>query len=106
MAIFWATIAPDDKKRFYITEREARYSLHDGEYIERLQVDDLEAREMAAKWLNYTELKHQAAIKRERAKTPDERSEVMRKAWATRRAMAEARANQGGGERAPDVELS
>ena len=45
----------------------------------------MEAREMAAKWLNYCETRSEIAKQREAKKTKQEASEIAKKVWAKRR---------------------
>lgn len=89
MAIFYKLTNTNGGEDWSITEGEAKAKLEksgeDGK-IERVIVDDVEARQYAALWLNYCERMRQRAIKREANKTAKERSDNAKKAWATRRA--------------------
>lgn len=77
------------KKRFFISEAEARLIIR-GEAggaakLEAVEFDELELRQAAANWLNASEVKRIAAKKREANKTAKQRSDNMKKAWATRK---------------------
>ena len=73
-------------RRYFVTENEARANYIKGEKIERIELDEIEARQAAANWLNHCESMRQRAIKREANKTAKERSDNMKKAWITRKA--------------------
>lgn len=75
--------------RYFVTEAEARANQLYGEKIERIELDEIELRQAAAKWLNASAIKRAAAIKREANKTAKQRSDNMRKAWDTRKAKSE-----------------
>ena len=73
-------------RRYFVTENEARANQYNGEKIERIELDEVEARQAAANWLNHCESMRARAIKREANKTAKERSDNMKKAWVTRKA--------------------
>ena len=73
-------------RRYFVTENEARANQYNGEKIERIELDEVEARQAAANWLNHCESMRARAIKREANKTAKERSDNMKKAWITRKA--------------------
>ena len=111
MALFFTLDAGDDRRRWYITRGEAEAALSAlraagggganpggaaaGEVglargarglIREEQVDELVMRQWAANWANASEAKRVAAKKREAAKTPEQRSQIMKKAWEKRKA--------------------
>ena len=61
----------------------------DGE-VDEVDVDELDVRSMAARWLNLKAVNQENALKREAKKTAKQRSDNMRKAWATRRKNTES----------------
>ena len=61
----------------------------DGE-VDEVDVDELDVRSMAARWLNLKAVNQENALKREANKTAKQRSDNMRKAWATRRKNTES----------------
>lgn len=61
----------------------------DGE-VDEVDVDELDVRSMAARWLNLKAVNQENALKREAKKTAQQRSDNMRKAWATRRKNTES----------------
>lgn len=87
MAIFYTTTDEEGRKRWHISENEAQYyaAENGGAKIERSEIDEMEAREMAAKWLNYRETRSEIAKQREAKKTKQEASEIAKKVWAKRR---------------------
>ena len=72
--------------RWYVTEEEARLSGGDGASIEARDYDELELRRLATLWLNTSEVKRAAAIKREANKSAERATAIANKVWATRRA--------------------
>ena len=91
MAKLWAISKPGElRRRYYVTEREARLIMGVGEALAEVELDELELRQAAANWLNASEVKRIAAKKREANKTAKQRSDNMKKAWATRRAKSES----------------
>lgn len=72
--------------RWYITPEEARLNASHGEKVNTMEIDELEIRRFATMWLNTSEIKRAAAIKREAAKTRAEATTIAHKVWATRRA--------------------
>lgn len=91
MAKLWAISRPGElRRRYYVTEREARLSMGAGEALAEVELDELELRQAAANWLTTSATKQAAAIKREANKTAEQRSDNMKKAWATRRAKSES----------------
>lgn len=87
MAIFYTTTDEEGRKRWHISENEAQYfaAENGGAKIERAEIDEMEAREMAAKWLNMGEKARETAKQREAKKTKQEASEIAKKVWAKRR---------------------
>lgn len=61
----------------------------DGE-VDEVDIDELDVRSMAARWLNLKAVNQENAFKREANKTAQQRSDNMRKAWETRRKSAES----------------
>ena len=61
----------------------------DGE-VDEVDVDEVDVRSMAARWLNLKAVNQENALKREAKKTAKQRSDNMRKAWATRRKNTES----------------
>lgn len=61
----------------------------DGE-VNEVDVDELDVRSMAARWLNLKAVNQENALKREAKKTAQQRSDNMRKAWETRRKNTES----------------
>lgn len=91
MVKLWAISKPGElRRRYYVTEREARLSMGAGDELSELELDELELRQAAANWLTMCATKQAAAIKREANKTAKQRSDNMRKAWATRRTKNES----------------
>lgn len=91
MAKLWAISRPGElRRRYYVTEREARLSMGAGEALAEVELDELELRQAAANWLTTSATKQAAAVKREANKTAEQRSDNMKKAWATRRAKNES----------------
>lgn len=91
MAKLWAINKRGElRRRYYVTEREARLSMGAGDELSELELDELELRQAAANWLTASATKQAAAIKREANKTAKQRSDNMRKAWATRRTKNES----------------
>ena len=58
--------------------------------VDEGEVDERAARSMAARWLNLKAVNQENALKREANKTAKQRSDNMRKAWATRRKNTES----------------
>ena len=58
--------------------------------VDEVDVDELDVRSMAARWLNLKAVNQENALKREAKKTAKQRSDNMRKAWATRRKNTES----------------
>lgn len=87
MAIFYTTTDKEGRKRWHISENEAQYYAveNGGAKIERAEMDEMEAREMAAKWLNMSEKARETAKKRESEKSDKRKSEIAKKVWAKRR---------------------
>lgn len=87
MAIFYTTSDEQGRKRWHISENEAQYfaAENGGAKIERSEIDEMEAREMAAKWLNMSEKARETAKKRESEKSDKRKSEIAKKVWAKRR---------------------
>ena len=110
MALFFTLDAGDDRRRWYITRSDAEAALATlhaadggrasqggggaGEVglargarglIREEQVDELIMRQWAANWANQSEVRKAAAKKREASKTPEQRSEIMKKAWEKRK---------------------
>ena len=56
----------------------------DGE-VDEVDIDEVDVRSMAAQWLNASEIKRAAAIKREAAKTQAQATAIAKKVWAKRR---------------------
>lgn len=71
--------------RWYVTEKEARLAGGAAAKIEARDYDDVELRELATKWLNTSEAKRAAAIKREANKSAEEATAIANKVWAKRR---------------------
>lgn len=91
MAKLWAISKPSElRRRYYVTEREARLSMGAGDELSELELDELELRQAAANWLTASATKQAAAIKREASKTAQQRSDNMKKAWVTRRTKSES----------------
>lgn len=61
----------------------------DGE-VDEVDIDELDVRSMAARWLNLKAVNQENAFKREANKTAKQRSDNMRKAWETRRKNTES----------------
>ena len=61
----------------------------DGE-VDEVDIDELDVRSMAARWLNLKAVNQENALKREANKTAKQRSDNMRKAWETRRKNTES----------------
>lgn len=61
----------------------------DGE-LDEVDLDELDVRSMAARWLNLKAVNQENALKREAKKTAQQRSDNMRKAWETRRKNTES----------------
>ena len=59
--------------------------------ISQVEIDELIMRQWAANWANQSEVRKVAAKKREASKTPEQRSEIMKKAWEKRK----SKQNQG-----------
>lgn len=57
--------------------------------IDEVDIDELDVRSMAARWLDLKAKNQYNAFKREASKTSQERSNNMRKAWETRRKKSE-----------------
>lgn len=72
--------------RWYVTEEEARLSGGDGASVEAREYDELELRRLATLWLNTSEVKRAAAIKREANKSAERATAIANKVWAKRRA--------------------
>ena len=72
--------------RWYVTEKEARLTGGDGATIEARDYDELELRRLATLWLNTSEIKRAAAIKREANKSAEQATAIAKKVWAKRRA--------------------
>ena len=53
--------------------------------IDEVDIDEVDVRSMAAQWLNASEIKRAAAIKREAAKTQAQATAIAKKVWAKRR---------------------
>lgn len=53
--------------------------------ISHVEIDELIMRQWAANWANQSEVRREAAKRREASKTPEQRSEIMRKAWKKRK---------------------
>lgn len=53
--------------------------------ISQVEIDELIMRQWAANWANQSEVRREAAKRREASKTPEQRSEIMRKAWKKRK---------------------
>lgn len=86
MAIFYTITDEEGRKRWYITEKEAESARKSGgEKVDRSEIDEIEAREMAAKWLNMSEKARETAKKRESEKSDKRKSEIAKKVWAKRR---------------------
>lgn len=91
MAKLWAISKPGElNRRYFVTEREARLIMRPADELAVLELDELELRQAAANWLTMCATKQAAAIKREANKTAKQRSDNMKKAWATRRAKSES----------------
>lgn len=58
--------------------------------VDEVDVDELDVRSMAARWLNLKAVNQENALKREANKTAKQRSDNMRKAWETRRKNTES----------------
>ena len=87
MAIFYTTTDDQGRKRWHISENEARFFAAEigGATIERSEIDEMEARNWAAKWRNMSEKASETAKKRESRKTKQEASKIAKKVWAKRR---------------------
>lgn len=72
--------------RWYVTEEEARLSGGGGASVEAHDYDEVELRRLATLWLNTSEVKRAAAIKREANKSAEQATAIANKVWATRRA--------------------
>lgn len=72
--------------RWYVTEEEARLSGGSGATIQARDYDELELRRLATLWLNTSETKRAAAIKREANKSAEQATAIAKKVWAKRRA--------------------
>lgn len=88
-------------KRYFVSEAEAKHAAAElgqggGELIRGggranpgrvapVEVDELIMRQWAASWANMSQSRSESAKKREAAKSPEQRSEIMRKAWAKRK---------------------
>lgn len=70
----------------------------DSARVEPVEFDEIEIREYAAKWLSWCAKRKSMALKREANKTPEQRSEIMRKAWAKRKSDAKANSETLGSE--------
>lgn len=98
MVKLWAIGSPNElKKRYFVTEQEARLIMGrervagDGAAkLEVVELDELELRQAAANWLTMCAARQAAAIRREASKTAAQRSDNMKKAWATRRVKNES----------------
>lgn len=91
MVKLWAIGSPSElKKHYFVTEREARLSMGADDELSELELDELELRQDAANWLTMCAARQEAAIRREANKTAEQRSDNMRKAWATRRVKNES----------------
>ena len=111
MAIFY-TLANGGSLRYFISEAEAkaamlapagsasrgraelaggaglgggRASQGGAAKISQVEIDELIMRQWAANWANQSEVRREAAKRREASKTPEQRSEIMRKAWKKRK---------------------
>lgn len=105
MAKFYTLKTTAGGLRYFVTKSEAMAALDlaraagsmparcrldvDGE-VDEADVDELDVRSMAARWLNLKAVNQENALKREAKKTAKQRSDNMRKAWATRRKNTES----------------
>lgn len=85
MAKFYRVDQDEKPARWYITESEARANHGHDAKIATIEVDEVQTRLFATMWLNTSEVKRHAAIKREAAKTRDQATAIAHKVWATRR---------------------
>lgn len=72
--------------RWFVTEKEARLTGGADTILSAHDFDEIELRRLATMWLNTSEIKRAAAIKREAAKTRDQATAIANKVWAKRRA--------------------
>lgn len=89
MAFFYKATNTEGATRWGATEADARAyptGYDTAATIERLELDDMEARAMACEWLNFREKCKRNAKKREKAKTAERKTEIAQKVWAKRRA--------------------
>ena len=104
MAKFYTLKTTAGGLRYFVTKSEAMAALDlaragsmsarcqldaNGE-VDEVDVDELDVRSMAARWLNLKAVNQENALKREAKKTAQQRSDNMRKAWATRRKNTES----------------
>lgn len=89
MAIFYKALDNEGATHWGATEADARAyatGYDQAARIERLELDDMEARAMACEWLNFCEKCKRNAEKREKAKSAERKAEIAKKVWAKRRA--------------------
>ena len=81
-------------KRYFVSEAEAKHAAAElipgggranPGRVAPVEVDELIMRQWAASWANMSQSRSESAKKREAAKSPEQRSEIMRKAWAKRK---------------------
>lgn len=87
MAKMWTITSETEAKKWAVSEIEAKLLASEtaGAKIEIVEIDEIDMRNAAAKWLNLGERNRFNALKREKAKTAEERSENAKKAWETRK---------------------
>ena len=78
--------AGESVPRWFVTEKEARLTGGANTILSVHDFDEIELRQLATMWLNTSEIKRAAAIKREAAKTRDQATAIANKVWAKRRA--------------------
>ena len=71
--------------RWYVTREGARLAGGANTIISAHDFDEIELRQLATMWLNTSEIKRAAAIKREAAKTRDQATAIANKVWEARR---------------------
>ena len=93
MAIFYE-LKTGGKTRLYITENEAKTAASEiGGEIAKIEIDEIEVRNWAAKWRNWCEIKSETAKLREAKKSKSEKAEIAKKVWTKRRENQAKKAN-------------
>lgn len=81
-----ASASVDESRSISMAGSKNRYRCLDVDgKIDEVDIDEVDIRSMAAQWLNASEIKRAAAIKREAAKTQAQATAIAKKVWAKRR---------------------